>query len=108
MRSRPCSFGGCSSAVSRCSRRKSERSDRTKSGRQDSNLRLPPPKGGALTRLSYVPSAFVCPYCMTVCTHEIALAYFFERGLTAVPAHDIADLVHLLRPRSRIPLHPCG
>ena len=26
------------------------------SGRSDSNRRLPPPKGGALTRLSYVPS----------------------------------------------------
>ena len=30
------------------------------SGRSDSNRRLPPPKGGALTRLSYVPSAAEC------------------------------------------------
>src|SRR4029079_16084356 len=28
---------------------------RPRSGRSDSNRRLPPPKGGALTRLSYVP-----------------------------------------------------
>jgi hypothetical protein len=31
-----------------------------KSGRQDSNLRHPAPKAGALARLSYAPSLFLC------------------------------------------------
>src|SRR5207237_411707 len=46
---------------------------RPRSGRPDSNWRPPRPKRGALTRLSYVPSALKGTHCMAIRANELAL-----------------------------------
>ena len=58
------------------SRRMHERTSAIKSGWSDSNRRLPRPKRGTLTRLSYTPSMFERPHSMTVCANGSHLAIF--------------------------------
>ena len=55
-----------------------------KSGWSESNRRLPRPKRGTLTRLSYTPSSYKRAYSMAVCAHELALRYLVEDQAPAV------------------------
>ena len=76
-----------------------------KSGWSESNRRLPRPKRGTLTRLSYTPHTFVRSYSMTVCAHKLALGDLVEDGLATMSVDQTTEISPPHVPREVIPLH---
>ena len=76
-----------------------------KSGWSESNRRLPRPKRGTLTRLSYTPSPFERAHSMTVRTDEFALLNLLQNSSTAVPVDKPPEIISFRRTRQVIPVH---
>ena len=84
---------------------KSNRDFIEKSGWSESNRRLPRPKRGTLTRLSYTPSPLERAHSMTVRTDEFALLNLLQNSSTAVPVNKPPEVISFGRTRQMIPVH---